>query len=196
MIRHNKVLSTRIRASWNRIWKLVTGCNCLQEFENPLDPKTLESGFGDQILWFRKDGRPILKKTYIFAGCKNILICVDRAHSRGILWPIPHLLFLLEFAFHLDETKELAHRKTHLFESALHCCCCCYFYDPTDLGSFSRCRPSQKTQRNQTVGFSCGLHCLVVLFLLLYVICALQREPRFANPSPCRWLKPDIFQFN
>ena len=111
MIRHKKVLSTRIRVSWNRIWKSVTGCNYLQEFENPLDPKTLESGFGDQILWFRKDGGPILKKTYIFAGCKNILICVDGAHSRGILWPIPHLLFLLEFAFHLDETKELAHRK-------------------------------------------------------------------------------------
>ena len=164
MIRHKKVLSTRIRVSWNRIWKSVTGCNCLQEFENPLDPKTLEGGFGDQILWFRTDRRLILKKTYIFSGCKNILICVDGVHSCGILWPLPRLPS--------RRNKWTRSLKTHLFESALHCCCCCYFYDPTDLGSFSRCRPSQKKQRNQTIGFSCGLNCLVVLFLLLYVICA------------------------
>ena len=31
---------------------------------------------------------------------------------------------------------------------------------------------SQKKRRNQTIEFSWGLYCLVVLFLLLYVICA------------------------
>lgn len=83
MIRHNKVLSTRIRASWNRIWKLVTGCNCLQEFENPLDPKTLESGFGDQILWFRKDGRPILKKNVYICGLQKYPdLCGRRSFPR------------------------------------------------------------------------------------------------------------------
>ena len=31
---------------------------------------------------------------------------------------------------------------------------------------------SQKKQRNQSTEFSWGLYCLIVLFLLLYVICA------------------------
>lgn len=171
MIRENKVLSTRIRVSWNRIWKSVTGSNCLQEFENPLNPKTLESGFRDQILWFRKDGRPILKNVYICGLQKYPDLCWRRSFLRRSIAPSSLHIFI-GIRLPSRRNKWTCSLKTHLFESALHCCCCCYFYDPTDLGSFSRCRPSQKTQRNQTVGFSCGIHCLVVLFLMLYVICA------------------------
>ena len=39
-------------------------------------------------------------------------------------------------------------------------------------GVFQQVRSSQKKQRNQRVEFSWGLYCLVVLFLLLYVICS------------------------
>ena len=39
-------------------------------------------------------------------------------------------------------------------------------------GVFQQVRSSQKKQRNQRIEFSWGLYCLVVLFLLLYVICA------------------------
>ena len=39
-------------------------------------------------------------------------------------------------------------------------------------GSFSRYGHHKKGQSNQTIEFSWGLYCLVVLFLLLYVICA------------------------
>ena len=38
-------------------------------------------------------------------------------------------------------------------------------------GVFQQVQPSQK-KRNQTIEFSWGLYCLVVLFLLVYVICA------------------------
>ena len=66
MIRHNKVLSTRIRVSWNRIWKSVTGCNCLQEFENPLDPQTLESGSVTRFFGFEQtEGRFLKKRIYL-----------------------------------------------------------------------------------------------------------------------------------
>ena len=37
---------------------------------------------------------------------------------------------------------------------------------------------SQKNQRNQTIELSWGLYCLVVFFLLLYVICALVATER------------------
>ena len=39
-------------------------------------------------------------------------------------------------------------------------------------GVFQQVWSTQKKQRNQTIEFSWGLYCLVVLFLLLYVICA------------------------
>ena len=39
------------------------------------------------------------------------------------------------------------------------------------LGVFLQVPSSQKKQRNQTIEFYWGLYCLVVLFLLLYVIC-------------------------
>ena len=39
-------------------------------------------------------------------------------------------------------------------------------------GVLQQVQSSQKKQRNQTIEFSWGLYCLVVLFLLVYVICA------------------------
>ena len=41
-----------------------------------------------------------------------------------------------------------------------------------DIEVMSKCKKNWSFCRNQTIEFSRGLYCLVVLFLLLYVICA------------------------
>ena len=51
---------------------------------------------------------------------------------------------------------------------------CVYWAGVPTAGSFSRYghHNKKKKQRNQTIEFSWGFYCLVVLFLLVYVICA------------------------
>ena len=64
---------------------------------------------------------------------------------------------------------------------------CVYWVGVPTAGSFSRYSHHNKKQRNQTIEFSWGLYCLVVLFLLVYVITFV---PRYLQKEPLNrvWL--------